>query len=209
MGRRPLLAAALALALGCQTYDFEPVSPVSLGQTTTSVSISAKQLKPNLMLVLDRSGSMRLPFDPTHRRLRLVRTDRPAVVRPGTCPSRWDVLTTTADDFLTQHGTVARLGVAFYPSLSGANITDPGQRAAEQLLRPGEQHRRSRCPARTTTRRSGTAPTAVDFAIQRVGATASPLSGGWAVARRPETAWSTSRITRTSARPSSARRSCC
>ncbi|MGZ6134024.1 MAG: adventurous gliding motility lipoprotein CglB [Myxococcaceae bacterium] len=175
--RRPLLAAALFLALGCQTYDFEPVSPVSLGQTTTSVSISAKQLKPNLMLVLDRSGSMRLPFDPTPAACgSRGQTGQPSC-DPNTCPSRWDVLTTTADDFLTQHGTVARLGVAFYPSLSGANITDPGSGQPSNFCGPASSIDVP-LPSSDDDAALRDAATAVDFAIKRVGATASPLSGG-------------------------------
>lgn len=177
MGRRPLLAAALFLALGCQTYDFEPVSPVSLGQTTTSVSISAKQLKPNLMLVLDRSGSMRLPFDPTIAACGSCgQTGQPSC-DPATCPSRWDVLTSTADDFLTQHGTVARLGVAFYPSLSGANITDPGSGQPSNFCGAASS---IDVPLASSDDDAALrdAATAVDFAIHRVGATVSPLSGG-------------------------------
>ena len=69
---------------------------------------------------------MRLPFDPTIAACGSCgQTGQPSC-DPNTCPSRWDVLTSTADDFLTHNATVARLGVAFYPSLSGASINDPG-----------------------------------------------------------------------------------
>ena len=74
------------VVLGCQTYDFEPVTPVALGQTTTEVSISAKQLKPNLMLVLDRSGSMRLPFDPTPAACGSCGQSGQPSCDPATCP---------------------------------------------------------------------------------------------------------------------------
>ena len=78
---------------------------------------------------------------------------------------------------LTQHGTVARLGVAFYPSLSRADITDPGSGqpsnfcgAASSIDVP--------LPSSDDDAALRDAATAVDFAIKRVGATASPLSGG-------------------------------
>jgi len=175
--RAPLAGAALLLAVGCQTYDFEPVHPVSLGQTTTSVSISAKQLKPNLMLVLDRSGSMRLPFDPTQAACGTCgQTGQPSC-DPATCPSRWDVLTSTADAFLSQHGTVARMGVAFYPTLSDATITDPGSGNASNFCTAASSIDVP-LPTSDDDATLNSSASAVDFAIKKVGATASPLSGG-------------------------------
>ncbi|MCL2626046.1 MAG: adventurous gliding motility lipoprotein CglB [Cystobacterineae bacterium] len=47
----------LALA-ACQTYDFEPVKPLAVGQTTEEIDLKAKPLPPNVMLLLDTSGSM-------------------------------------------------------------------------------------------------------------------------------------------------------
>jgi len=176
-GRRLAIASVLMVVLGCQTYDFEPVTPVALGQTTTSVSISAKQLKPNLMLALDRSGSMRLPFDPTPAACGTCGQSGQPSCDPVACPSRWDVLTSTANDFLTQHGTVARMGVAFYPSLSGTNINDPGSGQPSNFCGPASGIDVG-LPSSDddTALRDGAA--AVDFAIKRVGATASPLAGG-------------------------------
>ncbi|HZX43510.1 MAG TPA: adventurous gliding motility lipoprotein CglB [Myxococcaceae bacterium] len=175
--RGSLLAAALLLVVGCQTYDFEPVSPVSLGQTTTSVSISAKQLKPNLMLLLDRSGSMRLPFDPTPAACGSCgQTGQPAC-DPVACPSRWDALTSTATTFLSQHGTVARMGVAFYPSLSGASIVDPGSGQSSNFCGPASSIDVP-LPSSDDDAALRDSAAAVDFAIKRVGATASPLAGG-------------------------------
>jgi hypothetical protein len=175
--RAPLAGAALLLAVGCQTYDFQPVRPVSLGQTTKSVSISAKQLKPNLMLVLDRSGSMRLPFDDTLAACGSCGQSGQPSCDPATCPSRWDVLTSTATDFLSQNGTVARMGVAFYPSLSDATITDPGSGNPSNFCTAANSIDVA-LPTSDDDAVLKDSATAVDFAIKRVGATASPLSGG-------------------------------
>jgi hypothetical protein len=169
--------AFLLLAVGCQTYDFQPVTPVSLGQSTTEVTITAKQLKPNLMLVLDRSGSMRLPFDGTQAACGTCgQTGQPSC-DPNTCPSRWDVLTSTASSFLSQHGTVARMGVAFYPSLSDATITDPGSGNTSNFCTAASSVDVGLPSSDDDAALQGSA-NAVDFAIRRVGATASPLSGG-------------------------------
>lgn len=175
--RGSLAGAALVLAAGCQTYDFQPVAPVSLGQTTTSVSITAKQLKPNLMLVLDRSGSMHLPFDDTLPACGSCgQTGQPAC-DPDTCPTRWDVLTSVSTDFLTQHGTVARMGVSFFPALSDATITDPGSGNSSNFCTPASAIDVG-LPTSDDDSALRDGASAVDFAIKRVGATASPLSGG-------------------------------
>jgi hypothetical protein len=175
MRRLPIIA--LFLALGCQTYDFEPVTPVSLGQTTTSVTITAKKLKPNLMLVLDRSGSMRLPFDSTLAACGTCGQTGQPNCDPTACPSRWDVLTSTADTFLSQHGTVARMGVAFYPSLSDATITDPGSNNPSNFCTATSSIDVG-LPGTDDDATLQNNANAVDFAIRKVGATASPLAGG-------------------------------
>jgi len=174
---RRLLLGLLALALGCQTYDFEPVPPVSLGSTTKTVNITAIALKPNLMMVLDRSGSMALPFDPTPPACGTCgQTGQPAC-NPSTCPSRWDTVTTTMSQFLSTNATIARMGVAFYPQLTGSTITDPTS---------GNQS--NFCAITTTVdvpivdsddaAQLRASAQAVDFAIRKVGSTASPLAGG-------------------------------
>jgi len=175
--RGSLVTAALMLAVGCQTYDFQPVTPVSLGQTTTEVSITAKSLKPNLMLVLDRSGSMHLPFDGTQAACGSCGQSGQPACDPATCPTRWDVLTDTATDFLSQHGTVARMGVAFYPALSDATITDPGSGNTSNFCTPASAIDVA-LPTSDDDSALRDGANAVDFAIKRVGATASPLAGG-------------------------------
>lgn len=71
---RPRHRALAALALlggvavtGCQVYDFEPVIPGTVAQQETSVPLAFNQPKPNLMLLVDKSGSMSdlvVPGDP-------------------------------------------------------------------------------------------------------------------------------------------------
>ena len=209
MGHRPLLAAALFLALGCQTYDFEPVTPVSLGQTTTSVSISAKQLKPNLMLVLDRSGSMRLPFDPTQAACGSCGQTG----QPSCDPASLSVAVGRSDQHRGRLPHQARDGGPHWAWRSTRRCqgrTSPipaaGSRATS-AARPAAST--FRCPPRTTTPRSVTAPPRWTSPSIAWGRLPRRCPEGWAEARPPGTAWSTSRTTRTSARPSSVRRSCC
>ena len=54
------------LGLGCMTYDFQPVQPLAIAQTRTGGVIRAKKLKPNLMLLVDKSGSMNDGTDPNN-----------------------------------------------------------------------------------------------------------------------------------------------
>jgi len=53
----------LALA-GCQTYDFEPVKPLAAAQVASAYDIQARPLPPNIMLLLDKSGSMNILVRP-------------------------------------------------------------------------------------------------------------------------------------------------
>jgi hypothetical protein len=174
---RRSLSIALFLALGCQTYDFQPVRPVSLGQTTTDVAITAKQLKPNLMLVLDRSGSMKLPFDATLAACGSCGQSGQPACDSSTCPTRWDVLTDTATDFLSSSGKTARMGVAFYPALSDATITDPGSGNSSNFCTAASSIDVG-LPSSDDDSALQAAADSVDFAIKRVGSTASPLAGG-------------------------------
>lgn len=75
------------------------------------------QRKPNLMLTVDTSGSMTLPVDPTDSNC-IVNGETCGGARPcdtTRCPTRWSTLQTTMSSFLSQHGTMARLGLGTYP----------------------------------------------------------------------------------------------
>jgi len=91
-----LLLAAVTLA-ACQTYDFEPVSPLALAQTTQKSQVVARQLKPNLMLLVDTSGSM-----------------NDGISGPGSNPKMAE-MKTAMGAFLTNNGAVARFGLSSFP----------------------------------------------------------------------------------------------
>lgn len=106
-----------ALVSACQTYDFEPVEPLALAQTTVGKTISARSAKPNLMVLLDTSGSMTLPADSTDpdctQSGTLCGTSIPCDV--NRCPTRWSELRSAMSTFLTNSGTTARMGLTTYP----------------------------------------------------------------------------------------------
>lgn len=108
-----LVAAVAALGLtsvGCQTYDFEPVSPVTLAQKKVVREVGVKNLKPNLWLLVDSSGSM-----------------------SRNTPSRMSQLKQAMGTFLDESGTVARMALTFFPSNS---VCDPPTNVAEPLPAP-------------------------------------------------------------------------
>lgn len=93
-----LLLAPAVLAAGCQTYDFEPVAPIALSQTTVAETIIARGSVPNLMLLVDTSGSMSDP------------------VSPGSGTTRWTALKRAMGTFLSNNGDIARFALATYPT---------------------------------------------------------------------------------------------
>jgi hypothetical protein len=120
-----------SLASGCQTYDFEPVEPLALAQTTIANVVRARALKPNMMLLLDTSGSMTLPANTSDPDCRAATPSSPSRIycgEPGnepcnvnTCPTRWSELRSAMGTFLSTSGTVARLGLTTYPAAAGGN----------------------------------------------------------------------------------------
>jgi hypothetical protein len=123
------LGATLGLILGCQRYDFEPVSPMGLSQTTQSYTVVAKKLKPNVMLMVDESGSMTLPANTTHPKCPVGCGDNGNPRCPADCPTRISELRDAMKGFLGDAGTIARFGLTTFPKTGCAGVTcqcDPG-----------------------------------------------------------------------------------
>src|SRR5450631_1123988 len=96
--------AVAVLITGCQVYDFEPVTPGAVAQEARSVPLAFNQPKPNLMLLVDKSGSMADP------------------VTPPSGPSKIVVLQQVMGNFLQPTldagPPVARVGLAEFPNQS-------------------------------------------------------------------------------------------
>jgi hypothetical protein len=114
--------AAVVIVVGCQTYDFEPVQPLAIAQTTASYSTVGRSLRANMALLVDKSGSMDFPLDPTNAACPTgcAQTGQPKC--PAGCPTRWTELKSAMTQFLTTSGSVARMGLAFFPP-GGCNPT--------------------------------------------------------------------------------------
>lgn len=114
---RSLVTVLATAALGCQVYDFEKVVPLAIAQTAQAKDVVARKPKPNLMLLVDRSGSMKSPINPAEPRC------TPVGCGPGnpcapTCPTRETEMKTAMASFLANSGTVARMGLTFFPHSS-------------------------------------------------------------------------------------------
>lgn len=138
--RLTLLCAAVSVGVvaavaGCQTYDFEPVDPLAVVQRTKSEPITAHAQKPDLYLLVDRSGSMNGPADPADPDCTFADggTCGPAPLPacPASCPTRWDEMKDAMHSFLTTSGDVARMGLSFFPAQGTA--CDPSSAVEVQL----------------------------------------------------------------------------
>src|SRR5215813_4252735 len=117
-----LAAASLVGALACQTYDFIPVGPLSVSQEDSSTSIVLKKFKPNVMVLVDKSGSMDQPTNPSlpgcFQAGTICGTGSTAKVNPcnvNVCPTRWSELSLALDQFLQQQAQTVRFGLSFFP----------------------------------------------------------------------------------------------
>lgn len=112
----PVIIGVLVGVASCQTYDFERVVPLAVGQTTQNEVIASKRLKPNVMLLVDNSGSMLLPTDSTNGACPAGCGTSSANQCPPTCPTRVSELKSAMATFLQSSGTIARLGVTVFPT---------------------------------------------------------------------------------------------
>jgi len=117
-----LAAACLATGLACQTYEFVPVEPLSISQEDSSTPIVIKKFKPNVMVLVDKSGSMDQPIDATlpacTTTFGLCGTGASAKTNPCNptfCPTRWSELNLALDSFLQSQAQTVRFGLSFFP----------------------------------------------------------------------------------------------
>lgn len=120
------LLSALAFATACQTYDFEPVEPLAIAQTTVEETIKARNRKPNIMLLVDTSGSMTDPVDTSDPDCKIVVNGQTETCgdtlacNPAVCPTRWTELQAAVPQFLADSGKFVRFGLTTYPETGGS-----------------------------------------------------------------------------------------
>lgn len=116
---RTLPMVLLGLLCACQTHDFEPVEPFALTTATMTVFKQGRALKPNLMLVVDKSGSMDEPVERTAAGCQTSSGtcgSKANLCDPGVCPTRWSELQGAMGAFLTESGQVGRFGLTTFPN---------------------------------------------------------------------------------------------
>ncbi len=132
---------------GCQTYDFEPVDPLAISQTTETRRIEARESKPNMMLLVDTSGSMTDPVDPERTNSSGTKVCKRNGVTCGltfpcdttVCPTRWTELQNAMTDFLNSSGAIARIGLSTYPDLKRRGDSCDASTSVTVPLPPADQ----------------------------------------------------------------------
>lgn len=94
------LLPLLIVAMSCQSYQFEPVVPVTI-VVSDEVFELTPVLKPNVMLTVDRSGSMGAKID--------------AACQGAACATRMGDLKQAVSTFTTLADTQLRLGLTAFP----------------------------------------------------------------------------------------------
>ncbi|MBI3185842.1 MAG: adventurous gliding motility lipoprotein CglB [Myxococcales bacterium] len=120
MNLRTMAGAVAVAALGCQVSDFEPVEPLAIARTHVVAVRYGRESKPNLMLLVDKSGSMDAPVDPA---LPSCQTpsgpcggSKASLCDTSVCPTRWSELQGAMAAFLASSGTVGRFGLTTFPA---------------------------------------------------------------------------------------------
>ncbi|MFP2908258.1 adventurous gliding motility lipoprotein CglB [Pyxidicoccus sp. 3LFB2] len=137
MRAKPTLLSALALGTlagavvsGCQSYDFEPVEPLAIAQTTVEETIQARNRKPNIMMLVDVSGSMTDPVNKSDPDCQVPVGDDIETCgdtlpcNTAVCPTRWTELQAAVPQFLSNSGQFVRFGLTTYPETGGSTSSN-------------------------------------------------------------------------------------
>ncbi len=125
LGLGVFVVALVATGLACQTYDFEPVEPLAIAQVSTKVDVKSLAAKPNIMLVVDQSGSMMDPVDKGAPNCGNCGFGTPTPVCPSNCPTRITDMKQAMEAFLISNGHAARFGLNVYPP------STPGEKSVD------------------------------------------------------------------------------
>lgn len=132
MNRAALLVGISLFVTSCQTYDFERVVPLAVAQTTDKKVIKSKALKPNIMLLVDNSGSMLDPLNSSHPSCGQC----PGANCSAQCPTRIREMKSAMDTFLTGSGAVGRIGLSIYPVYAPGQSCNPASAIDQQFPAP-------------------------------------------------------------------------
>ena len=137
------------------------MGPLSISQENSSTPIVIKKFKPNVMVLVDKSGSMDQPIDATLPGCTQAGTlcgtgdhakDNPCNVT--VCPTRWSELNLALDSFLQTQAQTVRFGLSFFPEPAGGteqpNCVPPPRRAwtFPRTRRTTRRRRSRRCRPR-------------------------------------------------------------
>jgi hypothetical protein len=104
----------------CQPVEFERVTPTTIGQTRDTTIVANRPLKPNVMLLMDTSGSMLLPIDPGSPACTPGCGSAGAPCAAG-CATRISEVKTSIEGFLQTSVTTARVGLTTFPADSSCS----------------------------------------------------------------------------------------
>jgi len=117
-----LVAGTVAMA-SCQSQQFYPVGPKIVVSGTTTVEVEGRPLPPNIMLVVDKSGSMTQSVTGTGLACTVDGTVGATYDPRSSSPCKWNDLRLVIADpitgFLATAQSLGRFGLAAYPSSTG------------------------------------------------------------------------------------------